>query len=227
MDEYSDLDFFVIVRPGAKEALLADCGWMEAAFPVMWQFRNTDDGYKLLFSDGIYAEFAIFTAEELRHAAYGPGRFIWRDASLDQSLEEPSSPPPDTTPRPAPWLIGEILSCLYVGINRYLRGERLSAMLFVQQHAFSMLMELMESGSAAQNGVNADPFGRDRRIELRYPETVPLLKKFLRGYEGTLQSAADMLDYLELTRDLPRPIVREIREILESTASAGGRATGK
>jgi lincosamide nucleotidyltransferase len=220
MDQFSDLDFFVIVREEAKPALLENCHWMEEAFPLMWQFRNTDDGYKVLFSDGIYAEFAIFTPEELRRAVYAPGRFIWRDPSLDPELESPAAGLPDPTPREDTWLIGEILTCLYVGLARYYRGERLSAMVFIQQHAFSMLLELIESVentmvAGGRESSDYDVFGRDRRLEQRQPELIPLMKKFLPGYENSVQAAREMLEYMTGKWDLPKPIVTEIRELLE------------
>ena len=38
---------------------------VEDAAPLAWAFRNTVDGFKVLFADGIYGEFAVFEPEEL------------------------------------------------------------------------------------------------------------------------------------------------------------------
>jgi hypothetical protein len=38
--ERSDLDFFVIVRPGTKPAWLANLDWLAAAHPLAWAFAN-------------------------------------------------------------------------------------------------------------------------------------------------------------------------------------------
>ena len=78
LDEYSDLDFFVIVESGDKPAFLADLAWLAAAHPLVYRFRNTIDGYKFLYADGIYGEMAVFTPDELLTAAYAPGRLVWR-----------------------------------------------------------------------------------------------------------------------------------------------------
>ena len=45
LDAWSDLDFFLIVDPGAKARYLDDLGWLAAAHPLAWSFRNTGDGH--------------------------------------------------------------------------------------------------------------------------------------------------------------------------------------
>ena len=61
LDAYSDLDFFVIARPGEKAYFLDSLTWLETVQPVVFSFQNTDDGHKLLFADGIFCETAVFT----------------------------------------------------------------------------------------------------------------------------------------------------------------------
>src|SRR5262245_4400467 len=61
IDEHSDLDFFVIVDGAAKRRYLDDIDWLREAAPVVYDFENTVDGRKILFADGIYAEYAVFT----------------------------------------------------------------------------------------------------------------------------------------------------------------------
>ncbi len=65
LDEHSDLDFFVVVDDGAKRRYLADIDWLEALGPIAFEFENTVDGRKVLFEDGVYAEYAVFTLREL------------------------------------------------------------------------------------------------------------------------------------------------------------------
>src|SRR5574338_611622 len=65
LDAYSDLDFFVIVKPGCKPDYLASLEWLAAVHPLAYAFLNTADGYKALFADGIFCEFAVFEPQEL------------------------------------------------------------------------------------------------------------------------------------------------------------------
>ncbi|MDX1771176.1 MAG: hypothetical protein R3328_06590, partial [Planococcaceae bacterium] len=80
LDAYSDIDFFVIVKPGFKPRFIDQLDWLEAVHPLGYSFQNTKDGHKILFEDGIYGEFAIFEEQEMTSIAYSEGRIVWQDA---------------------------------------------------------------------------------------------------------------------------------------------------
>jgi hypothetical protein len=80
LDTYSDIDFFVIVKPGFKPRFIDQLDWLEAVHPLAYSFQNTKDGHKILFEDGIYGEFAIFEEQEMTSIAYSAGRIVWQDA---------------------------------------------------------------------------------------------------------------------------------------------------
>lgn len=65
-----------MVSPGSKAAFLDDLGWLTSLAPVVFSFRNSPDGYKLLFGDGIYCEFAVFEPHELASVIYSEGTRI-------------------------------------------------------------------------------------------------------------------------------------------------------
>src|SRR5947208_13451578 len=67
LDDYSDLDFFVIVKPGWKTRYIARLDWLSTLCSLAYVFRNTVDGYYVLFEDGLFCEFAVFEAHELSH----------------------------------------------------------------------------------------------------------------------------------------------------------------
>jgi lincosamide nucleotidyltransferase len=79
LDIYSDLDFFVAVKDGHKAEFIANLDWLSRARPIFFAFKNTPDGYKVLFDDDIYAEFAVFELRELEAATYTEGRIAWKD----------------------------------------------------------------------------------------------------------------------------------------------------
>ncbi len=74
LDAYSDLDFFAIVEAGYKHAYLEDLSWLSVLSPIAFCFRNTKDGFKLLFADGVFCEFAVFEPKELESIPFAPGR---------------------------------------------------------------------------------------------------------------------------------------------------------
>lgn len=197
LDEYSDLDFFAIVEAGTKAAYLDSLDWMSRIQPIIYAFRNTDDGYKVLYDDGIFCEFAVFEPEELEVAAYPPARIVWMVEDFDASLATPRRPVPDRGRPPASHLVGEAVTNLYVGLLREQRGERLAAFRMIQGHALDRIIELARHLEKPSPG-HVDPFGDERRFETRHPAVSSALAPLAQGYARNRESAASMLEFLEV-----------------------------
>jgi hypothetical protein len=60
LDACSDLDFFAVVEAGHKRRYLDDLTWLRVLCPIAYSYANTRDGYKVLFADGVFCEFAVF-----------------------------------------------------------------------------------------------------------------------------------------------------------------------
>jgi len=153
LDEWSDLDFFAIVREGAKQRFLDDTGWLSAVKPVTWLFRNTADGFKILYADGIFAEMAVFEPGELSAIPFAEGKLVWARDGFDPSIVEPASLQGWLKPvADEGYEIGELLSCLYVGLCRFQRGETLSAWRFVQNYCIARVLQVAELWIPARTG---------------------------------------------------------------------------
>lgn len=196
MDDFSDLDFFAIVQPGSQQAFVADLGWMESVHPVAYAFRNTADGYKLLYADGVFCEFAVFEPEALSNVPLVGGRVVWQAPGSPDVLHIPHKAAPQRDVPPVDWLIGEALTNLYVGLGRYRRGETLTAMRFVQVYAVDRIVDLAGMLQPAGQST-ADVFDSHRRIELRHPWLAEELPQFTQGYTRTVESARAILRWLE------------------------------
>ena len=195
LDAYSDLDFFVIVERGAKQRYIEQLDWLEAVAPLAYHYRNTVDGHKALFRDGIFCEFAVFEADELPRIPFAPGRIVWQRDDVDDAMATPANPPPVADAHDIDWHLGEALTNLYVGLSRYRRGEKLSAARFVQQYAVDQILALLDLETATTED-DRDGFAPERRIEARHPEIAVRLPTFVQGYARTPESAAAILDYL-------------------------------
>lgn len=195
MDEYSDLDFFVICQKGTKEGLLEDVKWLISIHPVSYMFKNTRDGYKLLFEDGIFCEFAVFEPEELKDITFSEGRIVWKTEEFDSALCIPKALPKGKLPN-TEWILGEALTNLYVGLGRYHRGEKLSAYYFIENFAMERVLQLM-SLLEVPNMVPEDKFSIHRRFEFRYPNSSRALSKILGGYDNIISSAETILNFLD------------------------------
>ncbi|MGB5104659.1 MAG: hypothetical protein WBO04_15265 [Steroidobacteraceae bacterium] len=198
LDRYSDLDFFVIVDPGSKAHYIDSLDWLAAAHPLAWHFRNTVDGHKALSRDGIFGEFAVFEPQELAAIPFAPGRIVWRRPDVDESIAIPRRPVPEARLPEEAWIVGEALGCLYVGLQRWHRGERLSAARMVQGHALDRLIELDALRLAnTPSPVSVDPFSRERRLEQRQPDLARELPELVPGYSHTPQAALAILAAME------------------------------
>lgn len=196
IDAYSDLDFFAIVAPGFKQWYIDHLDWMAAAAPIVYAFRNTVDGYKLLYDDGIFCEFAVFEPGELSQIPFAAGRIVWSRSEFDGRLAIPARGAGPAPASSTEWLVGEAITNLYVGLGRYHRGEKLSAARFIQQYAVERILDLAPRLEAVQAGY-ADHFTPDRRFEQRFPITGAALPQMVQGYERSPQSALAILAFLE------------------------------
>lgn len=205
LDAWSDLDFFVIVEPGWRNRFLDDLDWLAAAAPLAWHFRNTPDGHKALMQDGVFCEFAVFEPAALASIPFAPGRVVWKRADVSDDIATPRRPLPPHEPPDEAWIVGEALSNLLVGLQRFHRGERL-----VQVFAVDRLIELeARRHPAATSG--ADPFARERRLEARVPALAAELSGLMPGIDATPQAARAMLDALRRRGAiLAEPVVERI-----------------
>ena len=213
LDRHSDLDFFAIVKPGAKMRYLGQLDWLAAAHPLVWHFQNTVDGHKALMADGVFCEFAVFEPDELAAVPYAPGRLVWKAEGVDECIAQPRRPLPAAALPDEAWIVGEALSCLYVGLQRWQRGEKLSAARFVQGHALDRLLEL-DALRHPEATAGADPFNRERRLETRRPVLADELPALVPGYGATPAAALALLAALAARgATLPAAIVTRIREL--------------
>lgn len=187
LDAWSDLDFYLIARPGFKSRFVERLDWLEAVAPIGYAFQNTRDGYKVLFADGVYAEFAVFEPEELASVPYAEGTFWWRDAGLDPALSRPVVQPTAWKPQSVDWAVNEALTCVWVGLHRWMRGERFTAHHFVQRYAVDLVVATASAWYAPEEPLDA--FQHDRRVERRFPALSAWLPKMVQGYNRTPESA--------------------------------------
>jgi hypothetical protein len=212
LDRHSDLDFFAIVERGHKARYLANLDWLQAPRPIAWHYRNTVDGFRALMDDGVFCEFAVFEPQELDAIPFAPGRVVWKRADVDESIAVPRKPAPDGRLPDEEWIVGETLALLFVGMQRWRRGEKLSAARLVQVHAVDRLIEL-DALRAQQRGesgsVGRDPFSRERRLELSRPALAAELATLMPGYEATPQAVRAIVAAFERRGAVLDPAVLE------------------
>ncbi len=194
IDEFSDLDFFVICKEDKKDRFIRQVDWLTAIRPAAFYFQNTRDGLKFVFEDGILCEFAIFTETEFRTALYSEGRFLWKDDAF-QVYESTAKKEPEYLSGDEAYFIGEALTNLYVGMGRYLRGEKMSAFSFVQNYAVHHVLSLICQKFPSEKPF-MDVFNTERRFEIRYSRFSNDIAQMTQGYNHTPESAEAILNFL-------------------------------
>lgn len=204
MDQYSDIDFFLIVEDGHSVPLISDNSWFGNTLPIAFAFRDTDHGNKALLENGVFLEFAIFTESEL--AQFGiPGlRVIWASDDFELPLLENKTP----ELREISYYLDQALSNLYIGALRLRRGERLAALSMIERSALTNLLVAYR----LKNGIPVeDPFNIDRRAEKSFSLE---FNKFLQGYEKLEGSLEEILKFAERQLSVNERIAKEIRKVI-------------
>ena len=212
IDEHSDLDFFVIVEDEAKQRYLDDIDWLREAAPIVYDFENTLDGRKILFADGIYAEYAVFTLREVTSATFMPGRIVWQRADAPDGLGDAGALPAQSPLDTPEFHLNEALTNLYVGLHRDARGEHLSGMRLIQVHAIDRLLTYLD---LTGEGLDARPdaFAVERRVESRLAGAAFPFAPTMRGYEHNRESALAILGWIESRASVNTALAASIREL--------------
>ncbi|PWU51552.1 hypothetical protein DLJ47_21185 [Micromonospora sp. S4605] len=213
LDDYSDLDFFVVVDAYAKPRYLESIDWLRAPCPVAYSFANDRNGRKALYADGVFVEYAVFTVEELARLPFTGARIVWQRADAPAGLAD-SGPPSATVPfDTVEFHLNEALTNLYVGLLRDLRGERLTAARFIQSYAVDRVIGLLNLTNP-EAGHRRDPFDASRRVEQAYPPEVLPLAAMVPGYQHNRRAAEVTLTWLEERFTVDRVIADAIRRLL-------------
>lgn len=213
LDDHSDLDFFVVVDAPAKTRYLDSIDWLEALCAVAFSFSNSVDGRKVLFADGLFAEYAVFTYEEVERAAFTPGRVVWQRADAPAGLEQLGRLPGPSPYHNVDYQVNEVITNLYVGLHRELRGERLSATRFIQTLAVDRAITLLGL-LHADAGKPQDAFALERGVERRFGADVLPLAEIVLGYARNREAAAAMLVWLEAHADVDPVMAAAVRELM-------------
>lgn len=218
IDEYSDIDFFVIVKNGMEKSFIQDTSWLSDVYPISYIFQNTKDGYKVLFDDGVYGEFAVFDEKRLPNIPFYNARLHWRHPDSNFVIQNSKYPLPKQ--RDLDFAFNEALTNIYVGLLRYLRGEYYSALLFIQNYALNQVASVLHYIEGEQ--ATSDIFDPSRRIEIRYPAFSSLLPKILVGYKKTPDAAKVLLAFMSTYYDLNFKMVSKIEKLIEKADKKNG-----
>ncbi|MGH7495073.1 MAG: hypothetical protein ACREOO_22100 [bacterium] len=202
LDDFSDLDLIILAKTGHKSEFLDRLDWLATTSPIAYSLKLTLEGYKILFADGVFCELAVFEPAELETPAFASsgwsstGRVIWKAKNFEVPALLLENTGKATPQRTLEWMLGAALTNLYVGLLRYQRGEKLSAARFIQGYAVDRIIDLSELVEQ-EMAVAKDHYTIERRYEQRFPITSKRLSQFMQGYDRSVDSAREILKFLD------------------------------
>lgn len=202
LDAYSDIDFFMIVTDQMKHAYLRDVTWLHV-FPVAWWYQETKDGLKVMYEDGVFLEFAVFTPSELKDIPFEHGTIYYLKEGVDKDIFTPKHMPKKDIDQS--YVYNTWLSNLYIGLLRENRGEKAAAFLMIQVYASKHFLTLL-------NPKVDDPFVVERRVEDRLNLDY---EKLYSGYNGNKTSAAYQIHVLEKRFNMPEVFTNKIEALMK------------
>lgn len=169
-DEWSDHDFFLIVKDGLGEKFRQDLSWLPGFAHVVIAPRETDHGLKVVYRDGHVLEFAVFEDRELEIASVN----YWvvpvdktNITSRVEALEKKTTGAPFNEQKE--W---ELLLChILIGVGRARRGEVLIAGQAIRSYLMRHVIGFVRDRLAPVPGTEEaeDNLDRFRRFEKQYP----------------------------------------------------------
>lgn len=197
-DAWSDHDFFLIVQTGLQEDYRQNLNWLPQPDAILFSFRETAHGLKVMYRNAHLIEFAVFDVEELGVARVNDYAVLVDKADLTNrmaQLQHLSQPASVDIKRE----FYHFLSLLQVGAGRVARGEILSGQVFIKTYALSNVLRILAAIKTSPNITRLDNLDPYRRFEQVFPQ----LGQEIQGY--LLQHPVDCaLNLLALImRELP------------------------
>jgi hypothetical protein len=170
-DKFSDHDFFLITKQGAQSEFKNNFEWLPDSDNIIYYFQESEYAVKVLYNYGHIAEFGVVDRGDLKEVPLNNYRILIDKDGREEQIHnlakktEQDSQLITSNER----LVGQIIFDLKIGIDRFLRGEKLSAFKKIKCLCIENLLILIQKNinTKQKEGTdNLDPF---RRVELQYP----------------------------------------------------------
>ncbi|MEI6220633.1 MAG: hypothetical protein WCP71_04930 [Actinomycetes bacterium] len=175
-DEWSDHDFFLVVKTGYGEKFRNDLTWLPASEEIAFSPRETDHGLKVVYRNGRVIEFAVFEDSELELASVNSWAVPTDKTNITERVQAIQA---RTNPRPFiledEWTL--FLATILIAIGRARRGELLIAGQGIRTRALNYALGLLRASKPPLDDTAAleDNLDRFRRVEVQYPEEAKIL----------------------------------------------------
>ncbi len=170
VDEWSDHDFFLIVKDGMSEGFRQDLSWLPDSHDVVIRPRETDHGLKVVYSDGHVLEFAVFDDKELELASVNYWAVPVDKTNITSRVEAlEKKTVGGKFEEEKEWEL--FLAHILIAVGRARRGEILIAGQAIRSYMMRHVLGFVRDRLAPAPGTEGieDNLDRFRRVEQQYP----------------------------------------------------------
>lgn len=179
VDEYSDQDFYLIVKDGTAEGFRQDLSWLPNTESIVLAPRETEHGLKVFYSDGTMLEFAVFEIGELpTHIAPKDNRVVFDRGGVAEIIQQITKLEARSFDPASEYQL--FLSLLHIGGGRVKRGEVIAGSQHIKSYALNHLLGLIRHFEPVPNP-SLDELNRYRRFEQDYPEIGSKIARLIEG----------------------------------------------
>jgi hypothetical protein len=198
VDEWSDHDFFLVVKAGAGPRLRQDISWLPNSELIAIASRETAHGLKVVYQNGHVLEFAVFEDPELELASVNYWAVPVDKANITdrvRALEHKTQGTPFDEENE--W--GLYLALILIAVGRARRGEVLIAGQAIRSYYLKHVLGFVRDRRQPVPGTEGleDNLDRFRRFEKQYPVEAARIEEIL---ELTVEQSAK--EQLELVLSL-------------------------
>ena len=167
VDQHSDHDFFLVVKPGFGEQYRKNLDWLPQHQEILLAPRETAHGLKVVYKDLRLLEFAVFEDQELELAAANDFAVVLDKADIAPRMEAIAK---RSVPRKfdAEAEFELFLALVQIGVGRFRRGEKIAAEQHLKIYAVEKLIRLFRHYKPLEVS-SADSLNPFRRFEFDYP----------------------------------------------------------
>jgi hypothetical protein len=170
VDEWSDHDFFLIVKDGMSEGFRQDLSWLPDSHDVVIRPRETDHGLKVVYRDGHVLEFAVFDDKELEMASVNYWAVPVDKTNITSRVEAlEKKTVGGKFEEEKEWEL--FLAHILIAVGRARRGEILIAGQAIRSYMMRHVLGFVRDRLAPAKGTEGieDNLDRFRRVEQQYP----------------------------------------------------------
>jgi hypothetical protein len=195
VDEWSDHDFFLIVKVGVGEDMRHDLSWLPNHEDVVIVARETAHGLKVVYRNGHVLEFAVFEDPELELASVNYWAVPVDKTNITlrvQALEAKTHESPFEEEKE--W--GLFLALILIAVGRARRGEVLIAGQAIRSYYLKHVLGFVRDRRKPAVGTEGleDNLDRFRRFEKQYPTEAARIESILQL--PVEESAREQLEFV-------------------------------